>query len=199
MIDEECLVRPECRKHAKSEILRVHQEVVLKRSSRIIAGTDHLHAEPLEDIPRRQIVRLKPLVRALPNRLCGLLVEQFVDVEVALKFQVSPMVEWVAQSVRNRARPIKEFFLGRSWSSTEILRNAVCPHGTPFVMITLQPDLGEIAEAAITSDISCGKMGVIIDDGLRLRVLVVEPLGRRGMEQEIVVNEVHKIPIIGAT
>ena len=114
LIDVECLVRTECRKHATPEILRVHQEVVLKGSSRIIARTNHLDAEPLEDIPRRPIVHLKPLVRALPDRLRGLFVEQFVDVEVALKFQVSPMIEGVAQSVRNRACPGKEFFFGRS-------------------------------------------------------------------------------------
>ena len=114
LIDVECLVRTECRKHATPEILRVHQEVVLKRSSRIVASTNHLDAEPLEDIPRRQIVRLKLLVRALPNRLRGLFVEQLVDVEVALKFQVGPMIEGIAQSVRNRPCPGKEFFFGQS-------------------------------------------------------------------------------------
>jgi hypothetical protein len=33
---------------------------------------------------------------------------------------------------------------------------------------------------------------------LRFRIVVIEPLGRRGMQQEIVVDEVqHKTPIVG--
>ena len=65
-------------------------------------------------------------------------------------------------------------------------------------MITFQPDLREVGEAAVTGDISSGKMGVVIDDGLHFRIVVVEALGRRGMQQEVVVDEVqHETPIIG--
>ena len=65
-------------------------------------------------------------------------------------------------------------------------------------MITFQPDLREVGEAAVARDISCGKMGVVIDDGLRFRIVVVELLGRRGMQQEVVVDEVqHETPVLG--
>lgn len=65
-------------------------------------------------------------------------------------------------------------------------------------MITFQPDLREVGEAAVAGDITRGKMGVVIDDGLRFRIVVVEPLGRRGVQQEVVVDEVqHETPIIG--
>jgi len=65
-------------------------------------------------------------------------------------------------------------------------------------MITFQPDLREVGEAAGAGDISRGKMGVVIDDGLLFRIVVVEPFSRRGMQQEVVVDEVqHETPVLG--
>ena len=118
-------------------------------------------------------------------------VEQAVDIEVALQFEMSPVIERIAQGVRNGARPCQEFLFGGSRSGAEGFGHSIGTHGTPFVMITLQPDFKQVAKATVAADIGWGQMGVVIDDRLRFRILMIESFRGCGMQQKIVVNEVQ--------
>jgi hypothetical protein len=81
------------------------------------------------------------------------LVDQVVDAEVAQKLEMAPMVERIAQRVGNGADEGLVFFLVAGVARAEALRDAVGPHGAPFVVVARQPDVVEIAEAIILRDL----------------------------------------------
>ena len=127
----------------------------------------------------------------MPDGFRRLLVEQIIDIEIPLQFEMCPMVNRVPQGVRNRVRPSEKLFVGRCRAGTEALGNAVSAHGSPFVVITRKPDLVQVFEATVDGDIGCVKVRVIVDDRLRFSVLVIKALCRRRMQQEIFVNKVQ--------
>jgi hypothetical protein len=56
-------------------------------------------------------------------------------------------------------------------------------------VIPSEPDFGEIGKLVVGCDISGRKMIVIIENWLRFRILVIEPLRRITVQQKIVVNK----------
>ena len=56
-------------------------------------------------------------------------------------------------------------------------------------MIALQPDFEQVAKATVAADVACGQVGVVIDDRLGFRVMVIKSLCGCGMQQEVFVNE----------
>ena len=70
--------------------------MVLQRVCRIVSGASYMDVELLENVLRREVFGLQLLSSALPNGFGGLLVEQSVDIEVALQFEVRPVIERIA-------------------------------------------------------------------------------------------------------
>src|SRR5438105_847490 len=126
----------------------------------------------------------------MPDGFRRLLVEQIIDIEIPLQFEMCPMVNRVPQGVRNRVRPSEKLFVGRCRAGTEALGNAVSAHGSPFVVITRKPDLVQVFEATVDGDIGCVKVRMIVDDWLQFRVLVITALCHRQMKNEIFMNTV---------
>ena len=58
-------------------------------------------------------------------------------------------------------------------------------------MIALQPDLEQIAEAAIFCDVSRREMIVVIQNWFSLGELMIQPACGLGVQQEIFVDEFH--------
>src|ERR1035438_8360034 len=56
-------------------------------------------------------------------------------------------------------------------------------------MVAVQPDLGEVIETAVGSDVGGAEMRVVVEDGLRLGMFVVQTARRFTVEQEIVAQE----------
>ena len=56
-------------------------------------------------------------------------------------------------------------------------------------MIALQPNVMQVGEATILGDFLRREVVVVVGDGARGRVVVVEALGRVGFEEEVVVDE----------
>ena len=99
------------------------------------------------------------------------------------------MVKRVAQRLRDGSSPGAEFFkrFGRPGAIT--LGYTVGTHRTPFVVVSFKPDFAEVFEFSILGDIAWRQMAVIIENGLVLGKLVVEPPSGAGLEKEIRVNE----------
>lgn len=127
----------------------------------------------------------------LPDFRSRVIIEELVDAEVAQQFEMSPMVEGIAETVRDRGSPGEEFVAGGSVTGTERFRDTVGAHGAPFVVIAFQPDLAEVAELAIGGDVGGGKMGMEIENGLESGKFVVEMASGGVVEEKIVVDKGH--------
>ena len=108
-----------------------------------------------------------------------------MDAEVALQLQVRPLIKRVAQRVGNSSRPGQEFLVRRGISGDVLLRDAVRPHGAPFVVVTLKPDFEEIRKLAIFSDVAGKKMTVVVEDRLGSGELMIETARHVVREKEI--------------
>lgn len=62
-------------------------------------------------------------------------------------------------------------------------------------MVTLQPNLEQIAELPIVSDVAGGQVAMVIKDRLFFRKVMIEPFGSAGLQQKIFVNEFHRLVI----
>ena len=63
------------------------------------------------------------------------------------------MVQRVTDSVRNRGGPcVKLLAIGRI-AGTQALSDAIGTHRTPFVVITLQPDVIQVIKTVVFSDL----------------------------------------------
>jgi hypothetical protein len=139
----------------------------------IVRGAYHFDAKFLEDGVGGQTIRQQG-VRALPDRERGFPIQQLGNAKVALQFEVRPVIERIAQGVRNGSRPGQKFFVGRGIACDVFLGNAVGPHGPPFIVVAFQPDFVEIREAAILGNVAGRKMTVVVEDGLRRGELMIE-------------------------
>lgn len=160
---------------------------------RIIGGAKRLHAKFFQDSVRAEVIGGQKLIGALPNCGRGFFIEQLIDSEIADQLEMGPMVERIAQSAGHGRCPGQEFFIGRGIARAVAFGNSVGTHRAPFVVIALEPNLEEVAEAAIGGDILRREMAVIIENRLVCGVLAVEPPPRFIFEQEIGVDESHLV------
>ena len=100
-----------------------------------------------------------------------------------------PVVERVAERLGHRARPGLELVEVRRVAGAELLRDAVRAHRPPLVVVALEPDLGDRAEAVVRRHQLRREVAVVVDDRQVLRRAVVELARRLGLEQEVVVEE----------
>jgi hypothetical protein len=127
----------------------------------------------------------------LPDFGSGTFIEKFINAEIALQFEMSPMVERIAEAVRNSGSPSEKFVVKGSVTGAEGFGDTVGPHGAPLVVIAFEPDLEEVAELAIGGDVRGGKMRMEIEDGERSGKFVIEVAGGGSVEEEVVVDEGH--------
>ena len=100
-----------------------------------------------------------------------------------------PVVERVAERLRHRARPGLELVEVRRVARAEPLRDAVRAHRAPLVVVALEPDLGDRAEAVVARHQLRREVAVVVDDRQVLGGAVVELARRLALEQEVVVDE----------
>jgi len=173
-VNLKCLIGTKCWVDVEPGTIGRDFLVVRKIVARVVGGAKGVHAEFFEDLASGEFRGVEEGVCQVPNVFRGAIVERLGDAEVALQFEMSPMVERVAEGGRNGASPGEKLFGRRGVAGAIALVNSVGPHGAPFVMIALQPDFEQIIEAAIRGDVRGGKMGMVVEDGLALGIDMVE-------------------------
>src|SRR5208283_2912903 len=93
-------------------------------------------------------------------------IEQFINAEIALQFEMGPVIERIAETVRDGGGPSEKLVVGGSVAGTKGFGDAVGSHGPPFVVVTLEPDLEEVVKLPVGGDVRGGEMRVEIQDGL---------------------------------
>jgi hypothetical protein len=119
-------------------------------------------------------------------------VQQGLDAEDSLQFEVRPVVERVADGLRNHLRPRGKLLLGRGVAGDEPFVDTARPHGAPLVVIASQPRLGEGCELCIARYFLRGNMAVVVEYRHRGGVFVVELLRRLGMQKEILIQKLFR-------
>src|SRR5690606_30794606 len=105
--------------------------------------------------------------------------------------QVTPVIDWVADTQRQYFGEGEEFFVGRSISGDIALMDPMSTHGPPLIVIPLQPDLVQMGKLTIVGDILRGQMTVVIEDRLISGKPVIQLACCFTVQQKIVGDEAH--------
>ncbi len=84
----------------------------------IVSSAYGTHLKLAEDAAGTQLFGLKDCVRIVPNLACAARIQRFIDSEVTLQFQMRPVIERIAQRLRNRCGPRQKLFKGIGVSGT---------------------------------------------------------------------------------
>ena len=176
LIDEQRLVGPERRIHAGAEALGVGSRCGARgrpRDRRWCRATRTLNFSGCPARVRSSSAAVRWRASRSIRRV--LFVEQFVDAEVALQFEMRPVIERIAQGLRNGARPGQEFLVWRRVAGAEAFRarrwrawRAICNDRLRARFRTGRSKRRSLAMSA------GGQMAVIIEDRLRFRVLMIK-------------------------
>ena len=99
------------------------------------------------------------------------------------------MIERVTKGRWHGSRESQEFLVIAGVACDEVFRNPIGAHRPPFVMISVaalsEPDLSQVFEAPIAGDVSRRDVAMIIEDGLCLSELEIQPFAGAVREQKI--------------
>ena len=108
------------------------------------------------------------------------------------------MVHRVADGKLQRLDELLKALEGGLAASDVLLVHAVGAHHAPLVMVaevaavrilTAEPDLDEVVEAAVFIDLAGRDVAVIVDQRLMLRIVMEQMLRGLGFQQEILVHK----------
>ena len=138
-----------------------------------------------------EIVLLQAFVGVSPDGGGGSLVQQFVDPEVALQFEMSPVVKGIANATCYGGSPRQELLIGTGISRAETFGDTVGAHGPPFVVIAFQPDFHQIVKAAVAGNVVGWDVAVIVHNGQPGGVFVIQMFGGFVAQKEVIMNKWH--------
>src|ERR1700733_11873023 len=100
-------VGAERRKDPSRQVRLRNRLMVAQVVDRVVGCADHLHVKFLENFVDGQT--RKSDVRTLPYFRSRVLIQQIVDSEITLEFEMCPVIERAAQGIRDRSGPSQEF------------------------------------------------------------------------------------------
>ena len=169
--------------------------VILQVVNRVVGGASRLNVHFPQHSPNAELVRFEHFRRAVPNLVGRFGIEQRVNAEVEFQLEVSPVVERVPQRVRNRLRPRVELLAVGGVARHKTFVDAVGTHCPPFVVVAREPNLRNIVELPIFSNLLRNQMRMIIDNRLIFCEVVIEFLRCFRLQQEIISNESFHISL----
>ena len=159
--------------------------MVLKRVDGIVRRADNLHIVAAHQASCRVFGLLQHCRATVIYIACRRGREQTLLTKGSLEFEVSPVIERVAHRIGYGLGPLLKLLPVRCITRAVTLRHAICTHGTPLIVIAIEPYLRKRAETVIRGYILGIEMAVVIDNGHLRRMVVIEALGRRALQQEI--------------
>ena len=140
-LDAERLVGSERRDNAAFEALVLGDELVIFEAVRRVVGRAEAHdIRVFDKLTRGESARRYLRVRAVPDILRRLFAQRLIYVKISLKFEVSPVIERVAEKIRHYLRPRHEFFARGRVARDVLFRDAAGAHCAPLVVIAREPE-----------------------------------------------------------
>jgi len=186
-VDAQGLVGAKGRIDAGLEAKLGDARVVGERVGRIVGRADDGDLVGREDVVHAHRRELR--IGLAPDRVSRGRADDDIEPEVPLQLEVRPVVQRVAQRVRDGRAPGVEFLARRRVAGADALRRAVGAHGPPLVVVAAKPDLREVGEAVILRDELLRQVAVVVVDRLRLGVRVIEGPRSVGLQEKVVVDE----------
>ena len=164
--------------------------VMFEAVGRIVGRADQHHVHPTHDSPGGKRVFGQPRVGLAIDALGRLGAQQAVaDAQRPLQFQMGPVIERVAERLGNRLRPFLELLPIRRVAGAVAFVDAGRPHGTPLIVIAVEPGLRDVLEIAVLGDLLRRQVAMVVDDRQIAGVLVIELDRLIGLQQEILGDE----------
>ena len=163
----------------------------LEAVSRIVGRTNEFHTVVFHESTRTELRIVRNEVIALVvDRTCGLRIQTLFDTKSGLELQMGPVVERVAERIRNGLCPLLELLPVRSvFACAVFLVYSVRTHSAPFVVVAHEPDLCDGFKTLVLGNHLRNKVAVIIDNRHLCRMIVIQLLCGLGLQQEIFVHE----------
>ena len=134
--------------------------------------------------------QLQFLITLIINLTSSLRAQLFVNTESSLKLEMSPMIQWVAECIRNSFSPLLELLpIACIGTSAETLIYTISSHGTPLVVVTTEPKFCNTLKLVIISYHLWNKVAVIVNNWHFSRMIVEKILRSLSVEQEIFIHK----------
>ena len=168
--------------------------VVFQAVRRVVGGADHLDVRPLHQSSCRIAFGLQEIGAAVEDAVGALGGQGFVDAEIARQFQVRPMVERVADAIRDGFGKRPELLPPGRVPGDVPFVNAERAHGSPLIVVAREHDLAHVRKAVVPGDLLRVEMAMVIDDGLALGKGMVERLRGLVLQEKVLVdNGFHSV------
>ena len=132
---------------------------------RVVCRADDFDVGLFDQALDAHIFFLQLGVAAIEDIFSILFAQRFGNAEIALQFQMTPMIERIANSSWKSFRIFDEFFqVCRFCTGNFFFR---CPIGTdeaPFIMVTAEPYFSNAAEVVIFCDFLRGNMAMVVNN-----------------------------------
>ena len=100
------------------------------------------------------------------------------------------MVQRIAECVGYGLGPLLELLpVGGVLTCAVLLFYSIGTHGAPLVVVATQPQLGDRLKAVVVGHHLRDKVTMIVDNGHLGRMIVIEVLSQRGLENEVIIIE----------
>ena len=167
------LVRPECGEHFGFQGMVGSQPLVpFQGVRRIISGAQKGHIGFTQDLTHTQ-APADDGAAVLPH-LAGVGRRQVSRVtEVAPQLQMAPVVQGIAHRLLHGAGPSLKLLIIPGIAGDIPFVHTIGPHQPPFVMVPLQPELGQVVEDPVLRDLPRAHVAVVVQYGQTFRHLMV--------------------------
>ena len=169
-----------------ARVAAVRLEIV----DRIVGAADDAHVELPQEALRGEVVARQLGVAVVEDLARGLGPQQLAgQAERKAELEVRPVVERIAQRVRDRLGPGLELLPVGRLAGDRPLGDAVGAHRPPLVVVAVEPDLRHRPEPVIVGHLLRRQVAVVVEDRLLGGDPVIEVDRGRRVEQEVFVEE----------
>ena len=152
---------------------------------RVVCGTYDIYIEFSHKSLTSVFLSLEFCCTLIINGACSPRVKGLIDVESSRKLEVGPVIKRVPHRVWDSLRPFLEFLVAAAVSCYVFLQNSVASERSPFVVVSTQPQLSDVAELIVVGDHLRLQVAVIVNDRQLLRKIVIQALRGFGAKHEV--------------
>ena len=145
---------------------------------RVIGCAEKFDIGSVDHLPRGKKSALELLVYGLPDLIGIIQSERFLDIKVAVKLEAGPVVHRITNGALDHACPGKKLLIVVGIACDEFFVDTCGTHQSPLIMITGEPEPGDILKRDIICDVLRIQMTVIVNDGTFLRIVEIKTLSR---------------------
>ena len=140
----------------------------------IICSAKYFYLLHSQKISYRVVRTLELLAASIPYFFCGGRRQSLINTEVSFQFKMSPVIQWISDTILDGVSPCQEFLIRAAISGDQTFRDTVGTHGSPLIVIAVEPYFGQVIVASVFIDCSRTQVIMKIDDRQGCRGIVIK-------------------------